>query len=190
MDYIKEIILAIVGLVYVTYIANKAIYPTVKLMWSILQLEVKREKNEEEVKPRPWQGKVVGVVERILFLLSLLTGNGQFIGLWLGIKTVSQYKRWSDSEIGRATFNIFIAGNALSLLYMATTYGFIDIGRKIEFPQEILPLPSEAIILALILLAPIILSIIIYKDLEKYKKSIEPTHEINEIKNKRTKKKN
>jgi hypothetical protein len=172
---LKEVILISISLIYVTLIAQIAILPIVRRMWSILEKEAESEGIKEKVKPRTWQGMILGVIERILFLLSLISGQVQFIGLWLGLKTVSQYKRWSENEIGRATFNIFLIGNGLSLLYAVAGYEFVEFGRKICTPKTCCLI--DITLIFLILLAPVILSVIFYKILEEHEKNVEEQKE-------------
>lgn len=163
----QTILLISLSLIYITLIAHYQINRIVKLMWSILQIET----GNRTLKSRTWQAKTIGTIDRVLFLLSFLLETPEFIGLWLGIKTVSQYKRWSDDEPGRATFNIFLTGNGLSILYAAAGYGFIYLGKKVDFE----PLFSiNTISIILILLGPFILSEIMYRVLKNDERDATP----------------
>jgi len=57
----------------------------------------------------PW---LIGVFELFAFPY-LLAGNMlNFIGAWIGLKTIAQWKRWQDD---RVIFNLFLIGQALVL---------------------------------------------------------------------------
>ena len=161
----QTILLILLSLIYITLIAHYQIYRIVKLMWSILRIET----GNRNLKSRTWQAKTIGTIDRILFLLSFLLETPEFIGLWLGIKTVSQYKRWSDNEPGRATFNIFLTGNGLSILYAVAGYGFIYLGKKVE-----VLLSTDTISIILILFGPFILSEIMYRVLKNDERDATP----------------
>ena len=73
----------------------------------------------------PWLVSLVGVVERSLFVLALHIGQPEFIGLWLTLKIASQWNQWSSDSVqlttatvpGRAVFQVFLLGNAFSILF-------------------------------------------------------------------------
>ncbi len=72
----------------------------------------------------PWHPAFLGLLERAMYTASVGAGQPGFIAVWLGLKAVPQWKRWSeDVEAGerkiqgRAVFNIFLIGNALSVLF-------------------------------------------------------------------------
>jgi len=73
----------------------------------------------------PWLVGLVGLVERCLFLLALSVGQPAFLGLWLTLKVAAQWKHWNDPEVevgeatvpGRAIFQVFLLGNALSIYF-------------------------------------------------------------------------
>ena len=68
--------------------------------------------------------RLVGFVERALFVATLQMGRGEFIGVWLLLKVAGQWKRWTEGETvgdktidGRSAFNIFLIGSGLSIAY-------------------------------------------------------------------------
>lgn len=89
-----------------------------------------------------WQPPIVGIVERTLFLSSLIAGHGSFIALWLTLKVTVQYKRWSGEDkslqvedadrvlVGRTLFMNSLIGNGLSILYAGVGYGIIQWSRS------------------------------------------------------------
>jgi hypothetical protein len=84
-----------------------------------------------------WQPPILGIVERTLFLSSLITEHGSLIALWLTLKLGFQYKRWSGEDkslrvehgdevlIGRTLFMNSMIGSALSILYAAVGFGMV-----------------------------------------------------------------
>jgi hypothetical protein len=85
-----------------------------------------------------WQPPILGIVERTLFLSSLVASYGGFIALWLTLKLTVQYKRWSGEDkslqvdpgenvlVGRTLFMNSLIGNGLSILYAGVGYGIIQ----------------------------------------------------------------
>lgn len=81
--------------------------------------------------------KWVGHVERCLYLVSLIFGKPEFIGVWLALKIVGKWQIPSTEEQGkgdckldpRRSFQRFLIGNGLSILisvigYSIFTWGF------------------------------------------------------------------
>lgn len=73
-----------------------------------------------------WLVALVGVIERVLFVLALYIGKPEFIGLWLTLKIASQWTQWGLDNValgptatvpGRAVFQVFLVGNAFSMLF-------------------------------------------------------------------------
>jgi len=68
--------------------------------------------------------RLVGCVERALFVATLQMGRGELIGVWLVLKVAGQWKRWTEGEKvedkvidGRSSFNLFLIGSGLSIAY-------------------------------------------------------------------------
>jgi hypothetical protein len=73
---------------------------------------------------KPWHPAFLGLLERAMYTASISLGQASFIPLWLGLKVLPQWKRWGDDvEVGtekiegRAVFNVFLIGNALSVIF-------------------------------------------------------------------------
>jgi hypothetical protein len=79
-----------------------------------------------------WQPHVTGVIERTLYMISLLVGKPEFIVGWLVYKVAVGWKVWDgskknektdskdpndDDHKGRAMFSNHFNGSALSILY-------------------------------------------------------------------------
>lgn len=61
---------------------------------------------------------LLGIVERILFVLALVFGKETFIGLWLTGKFAGHWRQYNSEELeGWGRINIFLIGNGLSLLF-------------------------------------------------------------------------
>jgi protein-S-isoprenylcysteine O-methyltransferase Ste14 len=68
------------------------------------------------------------MIERAMFLGSIQLKKPEFIGVWLAFKVASQWARWADEKSagqrsksgvahGREFYNIFLFGNALSIVF-------------------------------------------------------------------------
>ena len=107
------------GLGYALIAGGVFIYIVTRRMYDLVDPEDKRQFLHK------WQPPIVGVIERTLYIVSLLAGHAGFIGLWVGLKVGIPYIRWSEKNeksiknpaIGRALFINSLYGNALSILY-------------------------------------------------------------------------
>lgn len=61
-----------------------------------------------------WTPYLLGVIELIAYPLLIATSEWQIIGAWFTLKTVAQYGHWNRS---RSTFNRFLIGNALVVIF-------------------------------------------------------------------------
>ena len=84
-------------------------------------------------RPLSWQGDVLARLEGVLYVACLQLGLAYFIGLWISLKVAGQWRRWTDpgdEQTGRPSgstvFNIFMIGNALSVLYALVGFKFIE----------------------------------------------------------------
>lgn len=78
------------------------------------------------LRPYPFHPVMLGVIERAIYTASWQAGQPEFIAVWLTLKVAGQWSRWSDGEDidgtkvpGRAVFNVFLIGNAVSIAYGA-----------------------------------------------------------------------
>lgn len=62
---------------------------------------------------------VAGLIERVLYTSSILVDSPSLIGLWLGLKVIGSWKHLEgpDRTAARDHINIFLSGNAVSLMY-------------------------------------------------------------------------
>ena len=118
-----------------------------------------------------WEVSMVGIIERCLYLTSILVGKPEFIVAWLGIKTVvwslsdkdvlsSSYKYLSFKR----KYNNFLVGNGISILYAFAGFGIIQWTTGSFLPSatsEEFPILNQNISLAWVsAIAPIVLSLL------------------------------
>jgi hypothetical protein len=114
----------IVGLAFSVFVGHFAIKHAARQMWLAVDLDP----DESPKRPSPWQPEAVGIVERALFTPAIVTGNGAFVAVWLGLKTVGQWKTWGVEQKGSKTERIvsghevyvnFLLGTGLSIGFSA-----------------------------------------------------------------------
>jgi hypothetical protein len=75
----------------------------------------------------------LGIFERILYVSAFSVHCAGFIAVWLTLKAISKWSGWSEDaketeedkiQLGRARFQIFLIGNALSILFALLSWGF------------------------------------------------------------------
>lgn len=127
------------------------------------------EKGFEDHYKHKWQPPVLGIIERILYILSLLMGHPQFIGFWIAIKIGIPYILWKGEEgdkdnpwKGRSLFVNSLTGNAMSILYAIAGYLIIIWLNKRDI--------QRAAIVAVILC---LFNLILWQWLKVYKKKNE-----------------
>jgi len=111
----------IIGYLFAVVIAHLPISWVVDQMWECIGWT---KKTSNSIRPEYWQPGVLGCVERFLYAASFQLGKPEFIGVWLALKVAGQWKRWGEDQeyegrliAGRAIYNIFLIGNALSVSY-------------------------------------------------------------------------
>jgi len=120
----------IIGYFFAIVIAHFPISLVVNRMWECIGWT---EKDKEGIRPDSWQPNILGCVERALYTVSFQLGKPEFIGVWLVLKVAAQWKRWGEDKeygghiiAGRAIYNIFLIGNALSIGYAVTGAKLIE----------------------------------------------------------------
>ena len=107
------------GYFFSVIISSFFIKLVVDTMWKKLQMRSERH-------PYSWMGNAVGYIERVLYTSSWLLGKSEFIAVWLALKVAGQWGGWTDDLTsadkkvkisGRASYNIFLIGNGLSISY-------------------------------------------------------------------------
>ena len=93
-------------------------------------------------RPPLWQGDALARIEGVLYVAFLQLGLGNLIGVWLVLKVAGHWKRWVDDgdeqtqrPDGRSVFNIFLIGNALTVLYSFVGFkliGWIQAERVLQ----------------------------------------------------------
>jgi len=98
-----------------------------------------------------WPSSLVGVFEGILYPLSFIIGQGEFVGLWLAVKVAGQWVRWgteypapegeddlielriTEAKRGRRRFNKFLIGNTARIILAGITYMFLRLTLDVDF---------------------------------------------------------
>ncbi len=77
--------------------------------------------------PHPQQPAAVGLLERALYTAAWQLGVREFIGLWLALKVVGNWKSWGGDTShgtgtipGRTAFSLFLLGAGTSLAFGVT----------------------------------------------------------------------
>jgi hypothetical protein len=68
---------------------------------------------------------VLGVIEVAGFSVLMAMGEYKFVGSWVALKTVAVYFRWQSD---RVVFNVFLIGNALTVLSGWLLSGLVRVG--------------------------------------------------------------
>ncbi len=69
-----------------------------------------------------WTTELVGIIERVIITTAIIFQAEGALVLWYGLKVISNNNLWdrdSSKENGRATFQVYLINNGLSLLFGA-----------------------------------------------------------------------
>jgi hypothetical protein len=85
----------------------------------------------------------IGLLERTLYLAAWQLGARWFIGLWLALKVLGNWSRWSadpspEAIPGRATFNLFLLGAGTSLAFGVAGALLSDLFDRNDWAQALL----------------------------------------------------
>lgn len=135
----QYVILAL-GYLYGIFGGDWIIYRIIGRIWGIMEKDVpasvEQKVREIEFKRYPWQASLVGITERFLYIGSLQINQGEFIAVWLTLKTIAQSRHWTKAKAapGRAIYNTFLIGNALSIIFSLAAYSGMQwaLGAKWE----------------------------------------------------------
>ena len=72
----------------------------------------------------PWPAALIGFCESFLYPTSFLICKPEFIAVWLALKTAGGWDVWK-TKTGRKIFQVFLFGNALSIIAGLVVYGLI-----------------------------------------------------------------
>ena len=87
--------------------------------------------------PSSTEGEFIGAVERVLFFLALVAGQGLVIGFWFAFKIASKWAEWQHivqvdkediklpmrKELGNYIFSRFIIGTGFNLILAILLWG-------------------------------------------------------------------
>lgn len=82
-----------------------------KFLWPQYEAETKEERPKVRNITRH-----LGFLEAFTYVSAILMESPEWIPIWIGIKTASQWQRWSSTS-GRVAFNIFLIGNLMCMLF-------------------------------------------------------------------------
>jgi len=75
---------------------------------------LKTEEEKERVRGDYGTAYVLGVLELVAYPFLFAAGLNAYVGAWIGLKVVVQYKHWTED---RGSFTAFLIGNALVLMF-------------------------------------------------------------------------
>ena len=108
----------VLGYVFSIGVGALFIKPFHTRVWKFLVLYDRGKDKTENNELQVWTSQLVGVIERFIYTSAILFVRSELIAVWMGIKAISQWKRWEDrSHVARATFALFLVGTGLSLAY-------------------------------------------------------------------------
>jgi hypothetical protein len=97
-------------------------------------------------RPGGWLTKIVGFVERALYVGAINNGAISFIGLWLVIKFAGQWSTWRDGIkdgdrvlSGQSVLNIFLIANGVSIAYALVGAYLIPLVRESVWASILVP---------------------------------------------------
>ena len=107
--------------------------------WEIVALDAGFSRKEMRQTRRIDIPAIIGVIERFLYVASLLVGAPELIGVWLILKVAGGWQGWSAGRkprgqeddataphvYGRQVFNIFLLGSGLSLVWAVAGWASI-----------------------------------------------------------------
>ena len=132
------------GYLYGLFIADWTISRIVTRIWGMLKsraIEPGSPSIHNEFIIYPWQVSLVGISERFLFIVSLQFGRPEFIAIWLTLKTIARSVRWTKAKSvpGRAIYNTFLIGTALSIGFSFVAYSGMQwaLGTDSDWDQNL-----------------------------------------------------
>ncbi len=130
-----------VGFVVALFVGQFFIWKIVEPMWASLGAP-------HVVRRQYWHAIILGSVERVLFVGSVLFGKPEFIAAWLALKVAGQWRIWTDPTVikdkngwtvveiaPRNAYNIFLVGNALSVGFSVLGAQLIEWGCVSAWPK-------------------------------------------------------
>jgi len=112
----------LVGFCYATIAGHFLINLVMVRMWKCIDL---KGNSANKIKGDDWQPPVTGILERTLYVSSLIMSHGEFIGFWIALKVASQWKRWSKGIGGRTIYMNSLIGSGISILYAVVGFKII-----------------------------------------------------------------
>lgn len=153
-DLIEYWYIYLIGYVYAIAGGFILIKKVINTMWK--EIGWTGEPSSDSFRTYAWHSSAVGCIEIILYVTSWLVGLPHFIAIWLALKTAPSWGAWTDlcdaygkKVQGRTIFNIFLLGNALSILFGSTGAGLIKWAIEGQYDKAI-TLPLILIVVTII----------------------------------------
>jgi len=113
-----------IGYLFAIVISHFPIPLVIDRMWGHIGC---MEVNKDNIRPESGQPRILGCVERGLYIAAFQFDELEFIDGWLSLKVAGQWKRLGDDKkyaehviAGHAVYEIFLIGSALSISYAVT----------------------------------------------------------------------
>ena len=139
MNDFREIIFYACGFIFGIVYAHPPIHAITMNLRRIWKLEYPGLEDPPYIPILPG---IVGYVERLLYIIAFSMGQPIFIGIWLTLKTAARWEEWTKPDPekipGRATYNVFLVGSGLSILYAFIGWQLIYLGSEHEYIKMIL----------------------------------------------------
>lgn len=73
-----------------------------------------------------WQAYILGFLEASIFPILIVSNHPEYVGAWLGLKTIPQWSKWTEH---REVYNRFLIANALIIVgsYVLAKWFFVGI---------------------------------------------------------------
>ncbi len=118
------------GYFYSVFVGGLIIYFIVDVAWKVFETH-----KEGEIRKKFNYATILsGCIDRIIYTTSIVFCSKEFIAVWIGIRVISHWSKWDGINInegnntqskdvdvekykGRARYQIFLAGNGLSIMF-------------------------------------------------------------------------
>ena len=85
----------LIGFLFAIFVGDFFVKHIVDELWSdIGAVNAPR----DPIRPNPFHPRMVGFIERTLYVISIQINSPQFIGVWLAVKVAGQWKRWNGNS--------------------------------------------------------------------------------------------
>jgi hypothetical protein len=93
-----------------------AVFGGAFIQWAIIEKAIWGRHAKKHKMPRKENGSLswlVGMLERVVYVICLVGAAREWIAVWLTLKTIVKWKGWKEDA---RTFNIYLIGNIISII--------------------------------------------------------------------------